>query len=78
MEISAMLNNFPGDTRAVPQLADVWVGLTIPTKARQEWKGSEPILWKNREAHGMATPVLKGFIGSTESVPPQANVRMSV
>uniref|UniRef100_A0A915ICE2 Beta-catenin n=1 Tax=Romanomermis culicivorax TaxID=13658 RepID=A0A915ICE2_ROMCU len=41
---SPVLNCFQGSAGAVPHLANVVVGVTIPTRAQQKWPGSEPIV----------------------------------
>uniref|UniRef100_A0A915IW21 Uncharacterized protein n=1 Tax=Romanomermis culicivorax TaxID=13658 RepID=A0A915IW21_ROMCU len=37
-----LLKSFLGGARAVPPLANVRVGVTIPTRAQQKWPDSDP------------------------------------
>uniref|UniRef100_A0A915I6P0 Uncharacterized protein n=1 Tax=Romanomermis culicivorax TaxID=13658 RepID=A0A915I6P0_ROMCU len=49
---SPVLKGFLGGAGAVPQLTNVGVGLTIPTKAQQKWPGSEPLDWLKHQSFG--------------------------
>uniref|UniRef100_A0A915I5B0 Uncharacterized protein n=1 Tax=Romanomermis culicivorax TaxID=13658 RepID=A0A915I5B0_ROMCU len=40
-----LLKGFLGGVVAVPPLANVWVGVTIPTRAQQKWSGLGPVDW---------------------------------
>uniref|UniRef100_A0A915JIW4 Uncharacterized protein n=1 Tax=Romanomermis culicivorax TaxID=13658 RepID=A0A915JIW4_ROMCU len=52
-----MLKGFLGGAGAVPPLAIVGVGPTIPTETQQKWPGSEPVPWSNGEVPGTVTIV---------------------
>uniref|UniRef100_A0A915K8N3 Uncharacterized protein n=1 Tax=Romanomermis culicivorax TaxID=13658 RepID=A0A915K8N3_ROMCU len=50
---AGMLKGFvdsPG--RPVLSLANVWVGLTMPTRGQQKWFGSEPVDWQKHQSYG--------------------------
>uniref|UniRef100_A0A915KCV9 Uncharacterized protein n=1 Tax=Romanomermis culicivorax TaxID=13658 RepID=A0A915KCV9_ROMCU len=47
-----VLKGFLGGAVAVPPLANVGVGVTIPTKAQQKWPGSGPVDWLKHQSYG--------------------------
>uniref|UniRef100_A0A915LBW2 Uncharacterized protein n=1 Tax=Romanomermis culicivorax TaxID=13658 RepID=A0A915LBW2_ROMCU len=46
-----MLKGFLGGAVAVPPLANVGVGVIIPTRAQQKWLGSEPLDWLKHQSY---------------------------
>uniref|UniRef100_A0A915IZ85 Uncharacterized protein n=1 Tax=Romanomermis culicivorax TaxID=13658 RepID=A0A915IZ85_ROMCU len=53
-----ILDRLPvGGAGAVPPLANVGVGVTIPTRALLKWPGSESVSLNNREASNLVTSV---------------------
>uniref|UniRef100_A0A915KSD8 Uncharacterized protein n=1 Tax=Romanomermis culicivorax TaxID=13658 RepID=A0A915KSD8_ROMCU len=44
----------PSGAGAIPPLANVGVGVTIPTNAQQQWPGSEPVDWLQRQSYGVS------------------------
>uniref|UniRef100_A0A915KYM2 Uncharacterized protein n=1 Tax=Romanomermis culicivorax TaxID=13658 RepID=A0A915KYM2_ROMCU len=47
-----MLKGFLGGAAAVPPLANVEVGVTIPTRAQHKWPGSGPLDWLQHQSYG--------------------------
>uniref|UniRef100_A0A915KRW1 Uncharacterized protein n=1 Tax=Romanomermis culicivorax TaxID=13658 RepID=A0A915KRW1_ROMCU len=67
-----MLDNFPGSSRAIPPLASVRVGVTIP----KVWVANRFLGATMRSR--VQPPVLKGFVAGTRAIPPLANVRVGI
>uniref|UniRef100_A0A915HFA9 Secreted protein n=1 Tax=Romanomermis culicivorax TaxID=13658 RepID=A0A915HFA9_ROMCU len=49
-----MLKGFMGGVVAVPSLANVGVGVTIPTRAQQKWPSSGLVDWLQHQSYGIA------------------------
>uniref|UniRef100_A0A915JPM3 Uncharacterized protein n=1 Tax=Romanomermis culicivorax TaxID=13658 RepID=A0A915JPM3_ROMCU len=47
-----MLKGFLGGAVAVPRMANVGLGITIPTRAQQKWPGSGPMDWLQHQSYG--------------------------
>uniref|UniRef100_A0A915JHJ9 Uncharacterized protein n=1 Tax=Romanomermis culicivorax TaxID=13658 RepID=A0A915JHJ9_ROMCU len=45
------IEGLPGGARAVPPLANVRVGVTMPTRAQQKWPGSELMDWLKQKSY---------------------------
>uniref|UniRef100_A0A915HNB3 Uncharacterized protein n=1 Tax=Romanomermis culicivorax TaxID=13658 RepID=A0A915HNB3_ROMCU len=46
-----MLKGFLGGAGAVPPLANVGIGVTIPIRAQQKWPGSGPLDWLQHQSY---------------------------
>uniref|UniRef100_A0A915J9M6 Uncharacterized protein n=1 Tax=Romanomermis culicivorax TaxID=13658 RepID=A0A915J9M6_ROMCU len=48
------MSGFLGGAGAVPPLANVGVGVTIPTRAQHKWPGSGPVDWLQHQSYKKA------------------------